>query len=241
MRVGRRMASGSRGWGRPAQAPAPSLIECVPYGAGTWNIRVANAVGVIRVGGVQTHHRAEGAARPLASTSSSAQERTPTGLEQGATVIGCGSLASGRPLVRRIPRATTTRQDSDSGYRESSGHLAAARGRIRAAATASLLLSGRPQFDCEFEDFDSDIPLNRVLLAAARGMPVHPARSTVRARARRAAAHMGGVGEIRASDLLALPGTTHRSVLRCRNTLAILVLPLLVERWTSATNPGSAS
>lgn len=89
-----------------------------------------------------------------------------------------------------------------NGYRHERGELGAARGRIEALATARLLTRGRARLMCEYEEFDADIPINRVVRAAAlavAGSKVLDHR--LRQRSMRLLSHMEGVGQLMPSDL----------------------------------------
>ncbi len=91
-------------------------------------------------------------------------------------------------------------------YRDQRDEISTVRGRVAPLATAGLYYRGRSSVVAEFEEFDFDTPLNRLLLDAARlvmGTPLLP--EDVRQSARRAAAHMDGVGQMRRGDLRAEP------------------------------------
>lgn len=90
-------------------------------------------------------------------------------------------------------------------YREIREETKAVRGRLLRLPTARLFYQGRLAVAAEFEEFDHDNALNRVLLAAARilvGASFLP--EDLRRRALRAAAQMEGVGEITPTDLNAV-------------------------------------
>ena len=87
-------------------------------------------------------------------------------------------------------------------YREVREETGAVRGRLLRLPTARLFYRGRLAVAAEFEEFDSDNALDRVLLAATRilvGAPFLP--ESLRRRALRAAARMEGVGEMDPTDL----------------------------------------
>ena len=82
--------------------------------------------------------------------------------------------------------------------------LDAVRGRIDAMGTAQLIYSGRLAATCEFEEFEVDTPLNRVLKAAAREIVRNPLMSRAsRKRAERVDARMDDVGSLQLDDLRA--------------------------------------
>ena len=59
------------------------------------------------------------------------------------------------------------RQDLIRDYETFGDEVASVRGTIATAATASAYYAGRVRFVFEFEEFEVDTPLNRVLKAAA--------------------------------------------------------------------------
>jgi hypothetical protein len=89
-----------------------------------------------------------------------------------------------------------------SDYREVREETGAVRGRLLRLSTARLFYRGRLAVAAEFEEFDHDNALNRVLLTAARILvgalfvPEH-----LRRRALRAASRMEGVDEMIPTDL----------------------------------------
>jgi len=106
-------------------------------------------------------------------------------------------------LVRWFLAATERllRSDLIRDYLEVADELEAARGRIDALATARLFNSGRMSLQCEFEVFDIDTPLNRMIKAAARAIASNvTCHAESRRRAQRIAAVMGDVGSLNPSD-----------------------------------------
>lgn len=89
-----------------------------------------------------------------------------------------------------------------SDYVERREDLAAPRGRINVLGTAAHYYNGRVCFDCEYDEFDEDIAINRVLLAAAMAIRRNPlVLGELRTRARRAAFRLDGVGDLKEGDL----------------------------------------
>jgi 5-methylcytosine-specific restriction endonuclease McrBC regulatory subunit McrC len=89
-------------------------------------------------------------------------------------------------------------------YRLTRDQLPAVRGRPLPLPTASLYYSGRLSVVAEYEEFDFDTPLNRLLREASRlvlsapGLPPE-----LRRRSRRAMARLDGVGPLQPGDLMA--------------------------------------
>ncbi len=98
------------------------------------------------------------------------------------------------------------RQGLARDYREETGSLAAARGRVDGAKSAATLLRGVPELVCRYEEYDFDGPLNRVLRAAAIRVALSPGLppGLVR-RSRRVASAFDEAGSFRPADLLAKP------------------------------------
>jgi 5-methylcytosine-specific restriction endonuclease McrBC regulatory subunit McrC len=91
-------------------------------------------------------------------------------------------------------------------YRSERGESAAARGRVLTLPTARLYYGGHLGVFSEYQDFDFNTPLNRLLLHAARLLIGHPALpEDVRARARRASLRMDGIGPMQDRDPHAQP------------------------------------
>jgi 5-methylcytosine-specific restriction endonuclease McrBC regulatory subunit McrC len=89
-------------------------------------------------------------------------------------------------------------------YRMSRDRLETVRGRIDLLRTARMFYKGQLSVFSEFEEFDFDTPLNRILLVAALVVASgEPLPSELRRRALRATRLLDGVGRFRASDMVA--------------------------------------
>lgn len=87
-------------------------------------------------------------------------------------------------------------------YQDRTGELPAVRGTIRPLETAALFYRGRVAFVCDYDEFTTDAPLNRVLAAAAATVARTPFLSPdVRRRARRSLSRMDDIGPLRPDDL----------------------------------------
>lgn len=77
------------------------------------------------------------------------------------------------------------------------------RGRVDVVATTNNFLHGRLDAHCEFEEFEVDTPLNRVLRRAVEliANEVRPVRDEVRIKASRILHHFHGVSSLSAGDL----------------------------------------
>jgi 5-methylcytosine-specific restriction enzyme subunit McrC len=91
-------------------------------------------------------------------------------------------------------------------YRESADVLPIARGRIRPIATARLYYAGRIAVDCEFDEFDLDNALNRLIKAAAVAVAGSPLLERgLRRRAARVVWMLHDVSDAHIPDLRVLP------------------------------------
>ena len=94
------------------------------------------------------------------------------------------------------------RSGLSSGYRVTKDQLLTARGSVVPVETTRLVMRGRPVLYCEYEEFDVDTALNRVLRAAAVAIAGNAALPwTSRQRAARAVQHMAGVGRLTPADI----------------------------------------
>ena len=184
--------------------PAGQAIRCTPAGAGTWSLRVNDAVGVIAVDGLQII----------------VEPKIPTShliflLEASGQVprlsASAASLNPGQSFWELVAQwyvaalEQLLRIDLIRDYRERRDVLSVVRGRVDAPRTVGAFLRGRIEVSCEFEEFDQDNALNRVLLAAARVVTGSPLLSPeLRRRALRSVQRMADIGAIRPSDLSAV-------------------------------------
>ena len=211
MAVGRGLASKQRRWGQDHVAEERSVIECTPYGHGRWSVRVPDAVGVIRVGAWQL------VVEPKVPLSHLIHlfERSGAFPRIDATLASLATAESLWPMVAAWYLAALERllrSGLSSGYQPAREELPAARGRIAVGATSRAFYKGRITLDCEYEDFDVDTALNRMLKAAATAASASSALEwDLRRRARRATNHMEGVGRLVASDHLDARAERHTS------------------------------
>ncbi len=88
------------------------------------------------------------------------------------------------------------------------------RGRAHVPSTTHAYYSGRLAITCEFDDFNTNSPLNRILLAAAHVVAASPILSShLRRRARAVLSRMDGVNDLEPGDLRYEPDrrTSHYS------------------------------
>lgn len=90
-------------------------------------------------------------------------------------------------------------------YKEHNDELMFVRGKVNLQKTTRNFLSGKIKVDCNFEEFDIDNPLNRLLRAAARRVAGSPqiVDPELKREAARLVRHLDGVGNLEPSDFKA--------------------------------------
>lgn len=205
-RAGGQLASDRTWWGADEEDESDSqrsVISCRPVGSGRYAVRISNAVGVVSVGDLQL------AVRPKIPTSHflfllSHSTYLPRLDAQQA------SLQAGDDLFRLIARwfvqslEKLLRRGLMKDYSEEQDFLSAKRGRIQTAQTAKAYYRGRIGLHCEFDEFNTDTALNRIVRGAAR-LVVRRSElpRSLRRRARSAASRMPDVGRLQPNDFRA--------------------------------------
>jgi 5-methylcytosine-specific restriction enzyme subunit McrC len=182
------------------------VLRCERLDARTASVRVADAVGLIAIPGLELHIRPKiptehllhllraGQTLPRFASQSGSLQESSTNL--AVLVAHWYTVAVERLLQQGLAR----------GYREDRDEIHSVRGRIDPIGTARLYYRGRPLVVADFEQFDIDMPLNRVLLHAARLLARAPALpADIRRRALRATHQLDRIGDLRADDLQAQP------------------------------------
>jgi 5-methylcytosine-specific restriction enzyme subunit McrC len=203
--AGRRLASSKSWWGDPdVENEERTVIRVRPTGVGEWELRVADAVGAVAVADLQL---LIGPKIPddhlLYLFACSGQFPR---LDPQHTTVGKGSSLWELVATWFVNAAEKVlRKDLIRDYRLHVATLPLVRGRIQALNTSRALLKGQVAITCEFDDFDEDNPLNRLLLAAALAVgssQILPA--DLRQRSRRISLRLDGVGRLRPQDLRAV-------------------------------------
>jgi 5-methylcytosine-specific restriction enzyme subunit McrC len=204
-RLGRSLASKSKRHGLEDDEDAPdrTVIRCTPTSVeGTHSVRVSDAVGVV---GVSDQLQIE--VQPKIPLSHliylmTAAEELPRLDEQDAEVD------FGENLLELIARwyvkaaEKLLRRGLIKDYSPRRDFLAAKRGRLDTVRTARAYYSGRIGFECEFDEFDTDTPLNRVVREGASVVVRNPSLTPqLRRDALRIRNRMDGVSGIRPHDL----------------------------------------
>ena len=186
-----------------------------------WNVRVKNAVGAIRLGDKQL------IIQPKISLShfSYIASLAITGGNLRMLRNNLVNLSSGTSYFEAMANAyldlleDVLKLELVVEYESFEDTLTYARGKIHPVRTAKNFLKGAPRFDCKFEEFSVDNPVNRILKAAASQI----ARSRlcqnreIQRRSSQMAFRIDGVGQMRPSDLHAKVGrisARHKSALK---------------------------
>lgn len=208
--VGRRLASGSIWWGEPEDEEDPStaprsVIGIERLSGSRAKITVRDAIGAISIGGLQLSVMPK--IRPEHFWYLAERSEIVPRLDEQRAALNLGTdlweLMSQWFLSRL---EAVLRGDLVRDYRSHRAEQTFLTGRVVPLPTTRAYYSGRPSLTCDFELFDADTPVNRVLLAATRSILANSRSSVgVRKRARRLSLGMGEVSELRAGDLAVRP------------------------------------
>lgn len=128
-----------------------------------------------------------------------------------------------------------------SGYTSERGALPAARGRILTLPTANAFQRGRMLLVCDYEEFNIDTPLNRVVAAAARAVAASVLLPwEVRRRASRTLQHLEGIGPLCGDDIAKARAERHTYRYELPLKLARQVLASTGRTLDAGDEPGQA-
>jgi 5-methylcytosine-specific restriction endonuclease McrBC regulatory subunit McrC len=197
--LGRRLASNVVWWG-DSEVKERSVLDCVPDGEGAAIVTMREMIGVVRVGELQLQVVPKIPQDHFLYIARHSElfprvDEQPTVVELGDSLwelVAKWYLAAAERLLRR---------ELNKGYVEKIDDLDAVRGQLIPLRTAEAFYAGRLIAHCEFEDFNEDTPLNRVIRAAAERLAGSRILApTLRRRALRILARCGGAGPLRAGD-----------------------------------------
>ncbi|HKH98306.1 MAG TPA: hypothetical protein VJ999_04295 [Candidatus Sulfotelmatobacter sp.] len=205
--LGKTLASKKQWWGDeddgPPSAVEKSVIRCSPRIDGKWDVIVLNAVGIITTEDLDLFVEPK---IPLAHAVYlfSRSDQFPR-LPDNALKT---QIATGQLLWRAVAQWFITsieqllRDDLIKDYRGAIQEVPQARGHVDVFATTQSFLNGRLGIVCEYDEFDADNALNRVLKAAlSKTQRMHGLDTAVRDRAARAVLRFDDVGPLRPVDL----------------------------------------
>lgn len=201
--LGRRLASDKTWWGSdPGEVdPERTVVRCERISGDRHRVRVSDAIGVIGVGNTQLIVEPKIPLDHLVYLLQQADQIPrltdhQTRIEQGESfhdLIARWFLISVEQLLRR---------GLLSDYTAEFDELRAARGKVNVLPTTRAILAGRPVIHCEYDEFNNDTALNRILHGAAgltaRSMTLDP---DLRRRATQLRARIEPVSRLRRHDL----------------------------------------
>jgi 5-methylcytosine-specific restriction enzyme subunit McrC len=206
VKVGKRLSSKSTWWGASGDEPRErTLITCEHVSGSQYRVTVNDAVGAIGLPGLSL------VIRPKVTLSHfvyllAASVSEPRFIEDVAVADPEASLFELVAAWFLDASERLLRLGLVKDYRETDDVLPIARGRIRPIATARLYYAGRVAVDCEFDEFDHDNSLNRLIKGAAKVVARNrDFKRDLRRRSSRVAAQLDDVSEVRPSDLDAIP------------------------------------
>jgi 5-methylcytosine-specific restriction enzyme subunit McrC len=199
--VGRRLVGVAKPWGSEEVDSTRTVVRCEPVVEGQWRVVIDNAVGLISLG-----PDTQLVANPKIPTSHllylfAASGRFPRLDEQSGMLSKASSLWElvAEWFVSEAER--TLRRDLRRDYESFHDELSELRGTLNPLLSASRYYAGRITFVCDFDDFNVDIALNRVIRAAAEMVVRSPElKPVLRRRARGILARMEDVGSLRPRD-----------------------------------------
>jgi 5-methylcytosine-specific restriction endonuclease McrBC regulatory subunit McrC len=201
--LGESLARGTDRAPRPNSASGPTLIRVDRLDDEHASVTVVDSVGVVAIPGLQLEIRPKIPQSHLLHL----VERSGVLPRFGLSATSVREDENLAHLIARWFVAALERvleEGLSRGYRERMDELKAVRGRVMPLSTARLFYRGRLAVLSEYEDYDFDTPLNRLLLGAARVVAAGvPLPIDIRRRATRAIKRMDEVGEFRWSDLAA--------------------------------------
>jgi 5-methylcytosine-specific restriction enzyme subunit McrC len=204
--LGQRLASDRLWWGAPEQgesARRPTVVHCEPYGAHTWRITINDAIGVLAVRDLQINVLPKIPLEHVLWLFAASGEFPRLDPEKT-------SLARAEDLWELVAHwcvqsiEDVLRKDLMRDYVERREPIGVVRGRVDALETARSYYRGSLLLTCEFDEFEIDTPLNRILLAGARTVAASSLLPrSLRRQAMRVIVRMEGVGDLAQGDLRA--------------------------------------
>ncbi len=201
--AGMQLAVGTGRYGIGEASPTASLVSVETVNANEAWVTVRDAIGMLATPSVVLHVQPKIPSRHLSLLLASSVGVQP---RMGA---GYAGLAEAADLVLLVCRwfIKATEKLLEYGlaqdYRPTSDALLLVRGRIDPLRTTAFLQRGQVRVQCDFEEFDVDSALNRVIRAALlRVVAGAPLPRDLRADGSRCLAHMGGVSDLQPRDLM---------------------------------------
>ena len=198
--LGRELTVSRAWWGKDAELTAKTVVDVVPLGDDSYGVTFRDVVGVVNVGDLHVRVRPK-----ISETHFSYLIKNcmfaPRVATSAASVESDHDYASLLALWCVMEAEAVLTQGLRRDYTEVSDELTEVRGSLNAVATSLAALSGRAVAYCDYEEFNEDSSLNRIVKAACQLVAASPSlESNVRRRARRVALRMDAVGCLQHHD-----------------------------------------
>jgi len=201
--LGKKLASKREWWGSTEEDDdtARSVITCLQDADRTWSLTVHNAIGIIAAGDLQitispkipSNHFLYIVNNSKIFPRVNEQQLLAAQSKSFIDVVALWFIEAAEKLLRG---------ELIKGYSEIIDMLDVVRGKIQIIETAQAFYRGSRNVYCEFEDFNTNIALNRVIKAAAEIVASGPSfEFKLRHRAKAILSRMEGVGDLQHNDL----------------------------------------
>jgi hypothetical protein len=203
--IGRRLASRKHWWGEDEgeEQAQRTAISCRHEAGNTWQVKVANAVGVIGLEGLQIVVRPKIPIRHLLYLLG-VSGQFPKLEEQRAFVATGDDLW---PVVASwfvSAAEAVLRRDLIRDYQEVTEDLRVIRGTVDLRSLTTAVYRGTLEFSCDFDEYTVDTPLNRLLRGAARTVAASQTLDlALRRRGQALVNRITDVSEVQPADFLA--------------------------------------
>ena len=178
----------------------PTVIRCTRVGEGLFTVRVESHIGAIRVGDHVFVVKPKIDFKHFAFITRSVRSSTNSRKE----MIRLDDFSTFHELVARWfldEAALLVPQKLIRDYRAHSENISKVRGKVNVISSSRRWLAGNLSVDCDFEEFDLDHPLNRLIKEALNRVQFAEfINLDMRAEARRLFRAMDGVGPLQAGD-----------------------------------------
>lgn len=223
--VGRTLVSDRTWWGdsENAEPTDRSVVQFERITGGKYKVRVHNLIGAIGLGELQLVIQPKIPLTHLVYLLAQSNQ-VPRAATERADIASDTAFADlvVRWFIGAIERLLRLGLDKD--YEHTIDDLGYAKGRIHALPTLRSVHAGRPVIRCEFDTFDEDTSLNRVLKAAVlRVLSNGQLALDLRRRARSVCMRLDGAGPLRGRDITVVPDARSGHY-RDAHRLAVMVL-----------------